>query len=204
MPRPAGVLNGEGEKPLAPVKKWTHRHEMIVYYHVVHMMTGESIAEAVNLTPGRVSQILNDPYAQERIREIKQRIRMNLMENVEGRLTRLADNALSRIEHSVNREDLDLFLHPEIKKHQDRLSFDILTKLGVLGRAEDADGDKGKGQKELTEPLMKKLMYALEKSNEAEEIRRAEREGKVIEAEATVVEAGGEGETEADVLISDD
>lgn len=200
MPRPAGALNGEAVNPLAPVKKWSHRHEMIVYYHVVHMMNGNQIAEIVNLSPGRVSQILNDPYAVKRIKEVRDKIRVSILENVDLRLTRLGDQALQNLEHTLNRKDLDLVLHTDQKKHQDNLSFNVLTKLGMIGK-EDGDKDKDSGNKELTAPLMKKVLYALEKSNEADEIRRGERQSRVVEAE---IETDGseknETEAEADVL----
>lgn len=188
MARPAGVLNGEGEHPLPAIKKWTPRHEMVVYYHVVHMLDGVAIAEKVNLTPGRVSQILADPQARERIGEVRRRLKQSLMENVDLRLAHLANNALERVEHTVNRVDLDIILHPDAKKHQDRLSFDLLTKLGVIGGGEEKERKKDDS---LTEPLMKRLLYAIEKADAAEEIRRAGGEGRIVEA---VVEVEGEEE----------
>lgn len=199
MPRPAGVANGEGQGVLPPVKKWTHRHEMIVYYTVVHMMNQTQIAELVNLTPGRVCQILADPYAVQRIAEVKNQIRLNMLANVESRLTNLSDHALRNLEHTIERKDLDLVLHPAEKKHQDRLSLDVLSMTGLLGPAGGKDGEKNK-DKAPNEVLMKRLLYAIEKSNEAEEIQRAEREGRVVEAEVEEVQEGSETEVEADIL----
>lgn len=183
--RRPGIGNGEG-KPKVPIKKWSSKHEMIVYMRVVGMLGVEEIAKRLKLTTTWVAQVLRDPQAVELERQLRLGIRKNIQENAEIKVAQLGIEALERLAHTIERKDLDLVLNTEEKKHQDRLSLDFIKETGLIA---DVDRpERGRENKNLTESLAARLINALEKSNEAEEIRRQNQEERIQEAEFVVEE----------------
>lgn len=172
--RPKGVRNGEG-KALAPIKKWTPKHDMIVNLHLA-MKSHKEISAIIGDTEQRVCQVLKDPTARKLIERFRERVLEQVSESIEEELVVVAKKALKNVHETIGIEGL---VHgTDFKKHQDRLSFDVLKGVGFLPGDREGQGDKTPS---LSESLSKKLVAALERSNELEEEKREEREIEVGE-----------------------
>ena len=180
MGRPLGVKNGEGKNPLAPIAKWEPWMDLVVGLKLMQWSNGD-IAKRVKKTSSRVSQILNDPIAKAAIRETAERIRAKMQEDVDDVLLDLCVPASERIRETIEAED---FLPgSDAKKHQDRLSMDLLKGVGFLPGATQSDG---KVVEQISETVLKSYSDALKISAEADRIRDErlkENEIPVLEAE---------------------
>lgn len=177
--RPKGVKNGEG-KGLAPIVKWTPLHENVVHLHCC-TWPNEKIADKLEITPQRVSQILSDPKAQAIIKAVIMRQRDMMMGEVGDGLLALAHKGIKRIAETI---DEDTEVGTRAKVHQDRMSLE-LVKLVSTNKEEE------KKERSLSESLAKRLVAALEKTNEVDEYHGRVVEGEVeIEEEEELIHAG--------------
>lgn len=158
---------------LAPIKKWTTRHEMVVHLHIAQY-SNTDIAEKMKITPVRVSQILSDPQAKQIVRAVQKNLRKQMEDSIEDRLLVLADEGVARIEETITHRDF--VLGTDAKKHQDRLSFDVVKGLGFLPG--DKEGERV-AEKKLPAALAERLVTALEASNAASRAQNQE----IMEAE---------------------
>lgn len=167
--RPPGVRNGEGQ-PREPIKTWTYQHEQVVMLHIAGKANDE-IAELTDYTTTRVSQILNDPQA-ERVKALAiRKLRSSMTENLEGQLLELAEESAKRLGETIK---ADFALGTRAKHHQDKMSLDLLKGTGFLNKEKPDDTDRRRDP--LPEKRVNRLVDALEVSNEAAKLHRAERE----------------------------
>ena len=158
---------------LAPIVRWTIKHEQIVAMHIGGM-DNEQIAASIVMKSKhpsvvRVSQILSDPMARRIIGEAVKKVRAQMMESLEDGVAALAVTAMKRIAETINFPDF--ILGTEEKKHQDRLSLDLVKMVYANNKETIEPGSQ------LTEEQFKQLTEALEDSKEADElIREAEYE----------------------------
>ena len=158
---------------LAPIKKWSTKHEMVVHLHVAQY-SNTAIAEKMGITPVRVSQILADPQAKQIIRAVQANLRKQMETSVEDRLVLLADESVNRIADTITFRDFPL--GSDAKKHQDNIAMGVLKGVGFLPGAKEGEGEP---EKKLPQALAERLLLALDASNEASRIQNQE----VMEAE---------------------
>jgi len=176
--RPPGVKNGEG-KSLEPIKNWTIKHDTVVSLHC-SMHSNEEIAEMVDFTSQRVSQILNDPQGKRMIREHQERLRERLFGNMEDELVDLCVDAVRNLKDTVSLEGLSV--GSDFKKHQDKVSLELLKGNGLLSKDRDIDRRR---QAEIPKLLAERIATALEKTAKvADELEKQEKD-KEIEVEST-------------------
>jgi hypothetical protein len=160
---------------MAPIKNWLPKHDLCVMLHV-GMKTDTEIAEMVGYTSARVNQILNDPTGKTKIREAQERLREKLSAQIEDGLVAICVKALSNVRETIELEGL---AHgSDFKKHQDKLSLEVLKGRGFLDKERQA-----KEAAPLDPILVKRLAEAMEKSNEAAEIIQRDREEREIVVE---------------------
>jgi hypothetical protein len=159
--RPKGVKNGEG-KSLVPIKEWTIKHDLVVNLHI-GMHSNEEIAQLTDLSAVRVSQILRDPQAKILIKEAQKKFRERLGERIEDGLISLAEKALENLRETI---ELDGLPHgSDFKKHQDKMSLEVLKGRGFLSK----ESDQGASTSDpLPAKLAERLAVAFEKTAEAE------------------------------------
>jgi hypothetical protein len=177
--RPLGVKNGEGKKK-ASIKKWSPKHDLIVQLHV-SLHSPEEISAMVGCSSGRVLQVLSDPKGKKLVQLAQGRLREKLSAEVEDGLVSICVKALDNIRETIELEGL---VHgSDFKKHQDRLSLDVLKGRGFLNK-DGVSQDAVRGP--INENMAERLIKAIEKSNEASDLiaqTRAENEIVVQEAE---------------------
>lgn len=162
---------------LEPIKKWKMTHTQMVLLHMSGMDNGD-IAEQMDCTPQRVSQVINDPQAQRIIEATKAKIMRQWEESVENRMQKLTEDALESVEETLGFRDF--VLGTDAKKHQDNTAIKVLQGRGVLGGEDKKSAEVGL---DLTTSLATRLATALERSNEMEAKHREEQEIVVEEAE---------------------
>lgn len=169
---------------LAPIQKWRPRHERIVRFHIAGMSNDEIAAE-LDITTVRVSQVLNDPHAKRLVQQAILSLRQKMSEDIEGRLIQQAEKAAARLDETL---DADFIPGTKSKKAQDDVSLAILKGTGFLSREFNADRET---VDRLDKALVERVATALEKSNEAREIRAEESEEAVepVDADFEVVES---------------
>jgi len=160
---------------LAPIVRWTVKHEQIVSMHIGGM-SNEEIAAAIkikgkNPSVVRVSQILGDPQALRTIHEAILLVRSQMTEDLDGGLAVLAMTAMKRIAETIN---FEFFPGTDEKKHQDRLSLDLVKM--VYSNNQDTTEEAPP----LNEALSERIVEALEASKAADEL--------ILEAQFEVVE----------------
>jgi hypothetical protein len=191
--RPKGRKNGQG-RGLAPIKRWSPKHDMIVHLHV-GLKSNKEIADLVGMSEVRVGQVLRDPSATKIIGRVQEEIRDKMTDSVEEELLAISIKAVKNIRETIELEGL---VHgSEFKKHQDRLSYDVLKGVGFLPG--DRDG-KVAERPPLNEILAERLVSALEKSNAVAEIHTAKEAAKEVEVKETRRKAIAAA-TEADFVL---
>jgi hypothetical protein len=152
--------------------RWTAKHDHIVALHIAGLEP-RRIAEAVGLSLGQVKRILRDPRAQRASMVVRKRILGNVMKTVQERMESLGVTAIENIAETI---DGEFEAGTKAKRHQDMVSFELLSRIG-FGRKEP---DKEGGGIKLTPEGEKRLIEAIAKADRAREI--------VIEAEEVEVE----------------
>ena len=172
--RPPGVKNGEGVG-LAPIVNWTATDEMIVQLSIANWSNGD-IAEKYDLTPTRISQILNDPRAKKTKDLIIARIRERAEQNIEDSLVSMVETGVRQLRRTI---DYEFDLGTDAKKHQDNVILS-LTKPYLAGL--EARVTPSAPLEDVSPKLFERMVSALEKGNEAEELH-----GGAVEADFIVV-----------------
>jgi len=167
--RPPGMKNGEGEYPLAPIKKWGFKHEQVVGLHLAGWKH-DDIGKKVGYTKTRVMQVLNDSQAKEIIRVAKLHLRKRMGEDIEDRLVLLSETSVGRLEETM---DTTFIPGTKPKMHQDGLALGLLKGAGYMGK-DDTSSEDPEGK--ITPKLAQALVTALDKSNEAERVQKEENE----------------------------
>lgn len=165
---------------LPAIKHWLPKHEVVVQLKIARWKN-EAIAEEVGLTKERVSQILSDPRARAIVRARNHQIREDMGKSIGGRLLKLADKSVKRIEETMD-QSFDPSENSEMKRHQDNLGLKLLQGVGYLGGEE-----KKEGERKLDGEMGSLLLKALKKSNDLAEKREEEERSKELVQEAQVV-----------------
>jgi len=176
--RPPGVKNGEGTA-LDPIKNWSVKHDTVVSLHC-SMHSNDEIGEMVGLSAQRVSQILNDPQGKRMIKEHQERLRERLFGNMEDELVDLCVDAVRNLKDTVSLEGLSV--GSDFKKHQDKVSLELLKGNGLLNRHKEIEqGNRA----EIPKMLAERIATALEKTAKvADELEKQEKDNN-IEVEST-------------------
>ncbi len=163
---------------LAPIARWTIKHEQVVAMHIGGMDNGQIAANITikgkNPSVVRVSQILSDPQALRIINEAMMQVRSEMMENLDDGLAALAVTAMARIRETIDFPDF--ILGSDEKRHQDRLSLDLVKLVYSNNSNEIGDAPP------LDAALSKRIAEAIEASNAVEELIR-EGQFKAVEDE---------------------
>jgi hypothetical protein len=187
--RPPGAENGsrtgEASASQAPIVNWLPKHDMVVALHVGMQSTAE-IAQLVGYTSTRINQILNDPTGKAKIREAQESLRERLSAQIEDGLVAICVKALQNVRETIELEGLAY--GSDFKKHQDRLSVEVLKGRGFL------DKERPTRDAPAIDPiLVKRLADAMEKSNQAADFLQKEREDREIVVEdAEIIEKSGD------------
>lgn len=161
---------------LAPIQNWKPRHDIVVALHCSGD-TNIEIAEKTGYTEVRVSQILNDPQARERIRRFQKRIEQKMHEDIGGSVLKLAQKSLRNISKTV---DADIPVSAvSAKKHQDKVGLELL---GIVGYTKNSEGKRGDARPALDRDIQERLVSAVEKSEEAKRLREVTDEVEVVES----------------------
>jgi hypothetical protein len=145
---------------LTPIAKWTVEHEQIVALHIGRW-SNEKIAKHFDKSSARISQILSDPQALGIIKEVSLRIRARMIEALEEGLADLAIKGMHQIAKTINFDDF--VLGSDAKKHQDRLSLDLIKLV-------QGENSSTENVPPLDTALSKKLIAAIEESNNADRL----------------------------------
>jgi hypothetical protein len=174
--RPKGARNGQ-RKSGAPIKRWKPVHDLIVSLHV-SMRSNKEIAEMLGCTPTTVTRVLTDPAAKEKIRIAQESLREKLSQRIEEGLVALCIKALDNIRQTIELEGLAY--GSDFKKHQDKVSLEVLKGRGFLNKEPPAY----RQGISLDSALATRLIEAIKESEKAA--------GHVIEGSYELVEESGE------------
>lgn len=141
------------------VAKWKPLHDTVLALHLSGYKN-TSIGAIVGLDPSYVGDLLNDPRAKKAISKLRQRLLDNQVNTLEDKLALLGGEALDNIRQTVTAE---IQAGSRAKKHQDKVSFDVLELIGV-GQDKEADG----GMK-LSKDASERLAEALDDADKAQE-----------------------------------
>lgn len=147
------------------VKRWKPRHDIMVLMHVAGKDNNE-IAAHLGILPQRVSNVLNTRRGAARVAEMRERILGSVEEEIEAKLTTLGPKAVENIRRTIVAETPASSLRA--KAHQDKVSFELLSRIG-FGRR-DGNGNGGEGGIKLDRDMQERLVAGLEKSAEATRI----------------------------------
>lgn len=180
----------------APIKRFKPRHDLVVMLHLRGRQNTE-IAEALNLTPQRVYQILQDPKAQMMIEKFRKQIKDSFIQGVEEQLVDLGPAAVENIAKTIN---TNIPVGARAKKHQDDVSFKLLDRIGFTPKSkeDERDGSSARFDRDIQERIASALeqsrqIHAYDEAEEAEWIE--------IEGSDTVTSnnsTGSGGDVEAD------
>jgi len=159
---------------IIPIKNWKPRHENIVMLHIGGW-SNEAIAEYVKITPQRVYQVLQTHQAKALIATHLERVREQFGTEISDKLLNLAKLSVDRIE-----ETLDQAFIPgtDAKKHQDRVSLDLLKGKGFLNGADPDEVDR---TQKVPASLLDRFTSALEKANEARMLHSGDNDPEAVE-----------------------
>lgn len=152
------------------VRLWRLIDDQILALHLAGHRR-EYIAAALGLTVARVGQVLLDPRTQKAIRLARERMLGSVLTEVQDRMVGLSIMALDNVERTIladmRDDDGNINFGSKAKRHQDHVSFELLSRIG-FGRQERSE-DRGGGIK-LTPEGEQRLLTALEKANRVQEI----------------------------------
>ncbi len=167
-----------------PLVHWHARHDNVIILHLTGY-TPTGIAEATGFSLGHINRIIKDPRAQKAIETARRKLFGRAIYTIRERMVSLGVQAIKNISDTI---DGDFEDGTKAKRHQDGVSFELLSRIG-FGRS-DA-GEEGKTGIQLPPEEAKRLVAAIEKANKAREIHVT-----AVEVEAEVVdgpEANGGG-----------
>ena len=161
------------------LKRWKPVYDEVILLHVAGYKNIE-IADLVNLTPVRVSQIITSPKAQKAVGQLQTRQFKRIRQNIESKLELLGEEAIENIGQTVQ---ADFDPGSSEKKHQDDVSFDVLALLGYTKKKETGD----RGGIRLSPEASDRIASAIEESDQVKRMWEAAEDGEaeVIEEEET-------------------
>jgi hypothetical protein len=139
-------------------KGWTAIEDQIVILWSTGHFSETALAEKFNLPAPYVKQVLKDPRAETTRMLVRDRIRENLVQSVEGELTYLASKAVQVIKQTLEAEISPLH---QAKGNQDKVALAVLKGMGYLGDGEN----RGAGGLQLSPEQHSALLKAIEKSD---------------------------------------
>lgn len=148
-------------------KKWKPVYDRMCMLRVLNY-TMEEIATSLDYTPERVYHILATKRAKREMQKMAEGLRQRTLANIEERLTSLGTRAVENIAKTI---EYDIPVGSRAKKHQDNVSFELLSRIG-FGKSDKEQKDDG-GIK-LDRDLQERMVTALEKSDEARRIYEIE------------------------------
>ena len=135
---------------------WPLRNDQIVL-SVLGGRDREEVAEEHGLTHQQISNIVNDPRAQEIISAARARIKEVLLEDIEDQLDLSAQLSLKVIRRTL---EADISPVHKAKSNQDRVALKLLAGRGFL-RTESRDGEQGL---QMSADQHKRLLEGMEKA----------------------------------------
>lgn len=144
------------------VDVWRPRHDQVVALHLMGYK-GFEIAQLLEYSEEHISRILNDPRAIKAVRMGRSRFMEHAHAEIDGMLLSFAHTGLRRMKTTVEGE---FAAGTRAKEHQDRVTFELLGRVGYGKASKDQDA----GTIKLSRDLEERLVTAMEKSNTANEI----------------------------------
>lgn len=129
--RPIGSTGPRKSREVVQVLK--PKHDRFIMLHIAGYSNIE-ISTITGDTPEYVGQVLLDPKSQDLIQEARTRVRGNLMDSIEDKLVVLAHKSVDNLAKTVNAE---IPVRHPMKRHQDKVGLDLLTKLGYGLKSND-------------------------------------------------------------------
>lgn len=124
------------------------------------------IAEQLDITPETASRALNSPEGIALLNEAKRRMRENVFGRIEAEIVDLAEMSINNIRETVEAKFIP---GSRGKIHQDTMG---LKLLGIIGYNEEAMKERRGSSLTVSDELGKRLLKALEKSEESEQLHR--------------------------------
>lgn len=147
----------------APLQQWNVRYDQVLALRLAgHDI--ETIAQLTSYSPGHVRRILDDPRARQAFKLMRQRMMGTVLKEISEQLVSLAPQAVENLRKTI---EADIPALAKGKKHQDDVSFELLSRVG-FGK-KDSNGDEDKANK-IPKELADKLVRAIEQSDKAREI----------------------------------
>lgn len=156
------------------VLRWKPRHEMICLMHVAGKANNE-IAPVAGVNQERVSYIINSKRGQARVEVLRKQILGGAAKTIEDRLTILGPTAVSNIARTIEAEIPTSA--GRAKAHQDKVSFELLSRIGYGRKEQTGTGDSSI---RLDRDIQERLAGALEQSAEATRIYDLETQDAII------------------------
>lgn len=101
--RPKGSKNNPIRFRNWQLKKWTVDHEMILLMHVSGK-TNKAIAESLDKTEAHVGNVLACKIGQEKLGEIKNRLRDGVVGNIEQKLAAIMEKSVDRVYEFIHND----------------------------------------------------------------------------------------------------
>lgn len=152
------------------VENWKPAHDRILLLYIGGYKI-KDIAKITGYCREHVGQLLQDPRAQNRIDKVRKRLYGQLEDDITTKMKMLGNEAVDNIRRTLME---DHKAGSRAKKHQDKMSFELLDRIGH-GKSSGKDTDSGGGV-ELSEEDAGRLIEALEKSEQAREEHEIEME----------------------------
>lgn len=170
--------SGSGSKSGADwqIQNWKPMYDRVVALHLAGYKN-VNIAAITGYAEAHVSKILNDPRSQKAIKKLQKRLRENFHQRIEDQMLDLGEEAIRNIAETL---EADIQAGTKPKKHQDKMSFDLLDRLGH-GKKQ-AESESGSGVK-LSDESVDRLANALNKSDEAKRMWEKDEDGEWKEAD---------------------
>lgn len=146
-----------------PIQHWSPSHDQVVMYHLYGMSNVE-IGATVGYSRWHVEKILRDPRAQNAKEVLRKRILGGAMAQIEERMGALGIQSIKNIAKTI--EDTTAELGTRAKKHQDDVSFELLSRIGFGRKGPESEA----GGIHLPKEEAQQLVAAIEKANTAREI----------------------------------
>lgn len=158
------------EKELV-VENWKPAHDRVLLLYIAGYQI-KDVAEVTGYCREHVGELLKDPRAQKRIDRMRERMYDQLEDDISMKLEMLGAEAVDNIRRTLVADHKP---GTKAKKHQDKMSFDLLDRIGH-GKSNGSSEGGGTGSVELSEEDAGRLVEALEKSKKAREEHEIEME----------------------------
>jgi hypothetical protein len=137
-------------------------HDRVVLMYLQGMRRNE-IATMCDMHPSRVYQILKDPVSQSMVVEARRRLAITVHERIESRMVDGGEEAVSNLLETI---EADVPVQAAMKKHQDRMSLELLDRIGH-GKEKQQGSEEGI---RFDRDLQERMVSALEQANEKKQV----------------------------------